>query len=54
MYPKIGNRVHVGVDMYPKTANRVHVMGDMYPKMANRVHVINGKMGVDIGILSKK
>ena len=54
MYPKIGNRVHVGVDMYPKTANRVHVVGDMYPKTANRVHVINGKMGVDIGILSKK
>ena len=54
MYPKIGNRVHVGVDMYPKTANRVHVMGDMYPKTANRVHVINGKMGVDFGILSKK
>ncbi len=54
MYPKIGNRVHVGVDMYPKTANRVHVVGDMYPKMGNRVHVVNGKMGVDIGILSKK
>ena len=54
MYPKIGNRVHVGVDMYPKTANRVHVVGDMYPKTANRVHVINGKMGVDIGFLSKK
>ena len=54
MYPKIGNRVHVGVDMYPKTANRVHVVGDMYPKTANRVHVVNGKMGVDIGILSKK
>ena len=54
MYPKTQNRVHVGVDMYPKTANRVHVVGDMYPKMANRVHVINGKMGVDIGILSKK
>ena len=54
MYPKIGNRVHVGVDMYPKTANRVHVVGDMYPKTANRVHVINGKMGVDFGILSKK
>ena len=54
MYPKTQNRVHVRVDMYPKTANRVHVVGDMYPKTANRVHVINGKMGVDIGILSKK
>ena len=40
--------------MYPKTANRVHVGVDMYPKTANRVHVINGKLGVDIGILSKK
>ena len=54
MYPKTQNRVHVRVDMYPKTANRVHVVVDMYPKTANRVHVINGKMGVDIGFLSKK
>ena len=61
MYPKTPNRVHVPpknpqyVPKNAKSGTRSPIKSpDMYPKMGNRVHVVNGKMGVDIGILSKK